>query len=126
MTTQVLEGGKVVDRTGAMGRLRSVYCRDPDGNLIEYVEPTPLLFSLPKRASRGGLLFFAHQSFQGLELRVRDSSSSSSRRVLFLQDVQSRLHLDGRPETLGDLGSEEASDIVVDTMECLQDSMRRF
>lgn len=33
---QVLEGSKVVDRTGAVGKLRSVYCRDPDGNLIEY------------------------------------------------------------------------------------------
>ncbi|RMY24381.1 hypothetical protein D0867_01424 [Hortaea werneckii] len=39
LITQVLEGGKVVDRTGAVGRLRSVYCRDPDGNLIEYVDP---------------------------------------------------------------------------------------
>ena len=26
-----------VMRTGARGRLRSVYCRDPDGNLIESV-----------------------------------------------------------------------------------------
>jgi catechol 2,3-dioxygenase-like lactoylglutathione lyase family enzyme len=25
----------VVDRTGALGPMRSVYCRDPDGNLIE-------------------------------------------------------------------------------------------
>ncbi|KAJ6445372.1 Glyoxalase domain-containing protein 5 [Purpureocillium lavendulum] len=31
----VLEGGRVVGRTGARGRLRSVYVRDPDGNLIE-------------------------------------------------------------------------------------------
>lgn len=35
LSTQVLEGSKVVDRTGAVGKLRSVYCRDPDGNLIE-------------------------------------------------------------------------------------------
>ena len=33
---EVLEGGKVVDRTGAQGRIRSVYVRDPDGNLVEY------------------------------------------------------------------------------------------
>jgi catechol 2,3-dioxygenase-like lactoylglutathione lyase family enzyme len=32
---QVLEGSEVVERTGAVGKLRSVYCRDPDGNLIE-------------------------------------------------------------------------------------------
>lgn len=31
----VLEGSKVVERTGAVGKLRSVYCRDPDGNLVE-------------------------------------------------------------------------------------------
>lgn len=31
----VLEGGKVVDRTGACGPMRSIYVRDPDGNLIE-------------------------------------------------------------------------------------------
>jgi catechol 2,3-dioxygenase-like lactoylglutathione lyase family enzyme len=32
---EVLEGGRVVARTGARGRMRSVYVRDPDGNLIE-------------------------------------------------------------------------------------------
>ncbi|KAF5019370.1 hypothetical protein F66182_8620 [Fusarium sp. NRRL 66182] len=33
----VLEGGRVVGRTGARGNLQSIYVRDPDGNLIEYV-----------------------------------------------------------------------------------------
>lgn len=32
---QILEGAQVVDRTGARGKLRSIYIRDPDGNLIE-------------------------------------------------------------------------------------------
>jgi len=32
---EVLEGGGVVNRTGARGKLRSVYVRDPDGNLVE-------------------------------------------------------------------------------------------
>lgn len=32
---EILEGGKVVERTGARGKLRSVYLRDPDGNLVE-------------------------------------------------------------------------------------------
>ena len=31
----LLEGGGVVERTGARGKLRSVYVRDPDGNLVE-------------------------------------------------------------------------------------------
>ncbi|KAK9246669.1 Glyoxalase/Bleomycin resistance protein/Dihydroxybiphenyl dioxygenase [Lipomyces tetrasporus] len=32
---EVLEEGKILDRTGARGRLKSFYIRDPDGNLIE-------------------------------------------------------------------------------------------
>lgn len=34
----MLEGAKIVDRTGAVGKIRSVYVRDPDGNLVEYVD----------------------------------------------------------------------------------------
>ncbi len=30
----VLEGG-IVPRTGAVGKISSIYCRDPEGNLIE-------------------------------------------------------------------------------------------
>ncbi|KAI9720535.1 MAG: hypothetical protein M1828_005619 [Chrysothrix sp. TS-e1954] len=32
---KILEGGQVVQRTGARGTLRSIYLRDPDGNLID-------------------------------------------------------------------------------------------
>ncbi|KAH7157965.1 Glyoxalase/Bleomycin resistance protein/Dihydroxybiphenyl dioxygenase [Dactylonectria estremocensis] len=32
---EVLEGGVVVKRTGAQGPIRSIYVRDPDGNLVE-------------------------------------------------------------------------------------------
>ncbi|AWW70666.1 TPA: VOC family protein [Mannheimia haemolytica] len=31
---EILEGG-IVPRTGAVGKIESVYCRDPDANLIE-------------------------------------------------------------------------------------------
>ena len=36
---EILEDEKVVSRVGARGNLRSVYIRDPDGNLIECVMP---------------------------------------------------------------------------------------
>jgi catechol 2,3-dioxygenase-like lactoylglutathione lyase family enzyme len=39
-----------VMRTGARGRLRSVYCRDPDGNLIESV-------SMPFKITARKLIF---------------------------------------------------------------------
>lgn len=32
---EILEGGEVVPRTGARGKISSVYIRDPDGNLVE-------------------------------------------------------------------------------------------
>jgi catechol 2,3-dioxygenase-like lactoylglutathione lyase family enzyme len=32
---EVLEGNQVVDRAGAVGKLKSIYVRDPDGNLVE-------------------------------------------------------------------------------------------
>lgn len=31
-----------VPRTGATGPIRSVYCRDPDGNLVEIANPVPV------------------------------------------------------------------------------------
>ncbi|KAN0075856.1 Glyoxalase/Bleomycin resistance protein/Dihydroxybiphenyl dioxygenase [Elaphomyces granulatus] len=34
-SVEVLEGGEVVRRTGARSPLKSVFIRDPDGNLIE-------------------------------------------------------------------------------------------
>ena len=34
----------IVMRTGARGKIRSVYCRDLDGNLIEYVSSPQLSF----------------------------------------------------------------------------------
>ncbi|KAI4597197.1 hypothetical protein KJ359_004709 [Pestalotiopsis sp. 9143b] len=37
---EVLEGGGVVSRTGAKAKLRSVYIRDPDGNLVELSNET--------------------------------------------------------------------------------------
>ncbi|KAI0126792.1 biphenyl-2,3-diol 1,2-dioxygenase, variant [Xylariales sp. AK1849] len=37
---EVLEGGGVVERTGAKSQLKSVYIRDPDGNLVELSNET--------------------------------------------------------------------------------------
>ncbi len=34
LKVDILEGG-IVDRTGATGKIRSIYFRDPDGNLLE-------------------------------------------------------------------------------------------
>jgi len=36
-SVEVIEGP--VERTGASGPIRSIYCRDPDGNLIELSNP---------------------------------------------------------------------------------------
>lgn len=44
---EVLEGGEVVERTGARGKLTSVYIRDPDGNLVEYVSFSTSPCTLP-------------------------------------------------------------------------------
>jgi hypothetical protein len=38
----------VVLRTGGRGKIRSVYCRDPNRNLIEQVEPVHLVKSRDK------------------------------------------------------------------------------
>ncbi|KAH7223085.1 hypothetical protein BKA60DRAFT_452387 [Fusarium oxysporum] len=32
---RALEGDKILNRTGALRKIRSIYVRDPDGNLIE-------------------------------------------------------------------------------------------
>ncbi|KAM0546656.1 hypothetical protein ACHAPJ_010794 [Fusarium lateritium] len=39
---EVLYDGKVVDQLGAHSKLRSVFFRDPDGNLIELANPIAL------------------------------------------------------------------------------------
>lgn len=61
---QVLEGGQVVNRTGAVGKLRSVYCRDPDGNLVEYASGHRAGFPASE----------AHIQKQGIQLYVARSS----------------------------------------------------
>ena len=45
---EILEDGQVVNRTGARAKLRSVYIRDPDGNLIVY--ECPKLVDVPAEA----------------------------------------------------------------------------
>lgn len=47
------EGGEVVRRTGARGAIRSVYVRDPDGNLIECVSARAALVACSPLASSG-------------------------------------------------------------------------
>ena len=78
---QILEGGEVVDRTGAIGKIRSVYCRDPDDNLIEYA-----ISNLSLRIFIGRLTML-----QSFELRL------SHQRRFALQDIYLRLHFDSRP-----------------------------
>lgn len=80
---EVLEDSKVVARTGAQGPIRSVYVRDPDGNLIEYVYPLCDVDSISLTLPHTGYLItkYGRREDQLVTKRQRKGHSASERQA---------------------------------------------